>query len=403
MAFPRAALLSALLASASIVTAAPFPSSCDVDLHRWGAVTILDTPLSLGDSGKIVVGGNPLYFATAVCSEKDSGSRGLEENVKGYLVNANDPSQCLTASNLDQKGATFSLQDCRFNGAGDVWSSQSFAWTFDNNGASNSADGYFNGENFNFVNASSPPIYTLRTELQHPNVDGYLGELIADYTPNISSLPSGQLKIPMTNVPVTAPSRPPTLNCTQFTSGQVIFNNETSSSNQYNGPLNSKWEAQNDTSDQFVFEQCDYSPIGLKAQDDYVYGRMRPGTDLGNGAFTCYYLTDDIGASNSGHVPDTGAWINGFQVDACSYSAKTSLDIVKYNKTDNTFNYVPFGNASVPGVMKWYTQADYDREYDVKQYVWDAAGVGQVYLSPDNKNLTKYPPATVTFKASPGA
>lgn len=400
MAFPKALLLSTLLASAALIKAAPFPSTCDLDLHRWGEVTLAGMPLSLGEDGKIVVGGNPIYFASAVCSSQHLGYKGLTEQSKGYLVNANEPSQCFTVSNLDQSDTTFSLEDCRFNGAGDVWSSQSFAWIFENTGASTGADAYFNGENYNVVNASSPPIYTLRTQNTKPSFDGKLGELIADYTPSLTSLPSGQLKIPMTNVPVTAPATPPTLNCSESTIGQVIFNNETSSSNQYNGPLNSKWEAQSDTSDQFVFEQCDYSPIGLKAADDYVYGRMRPGSNLANGAFECYYITEDFGGDES-NKPDNNPWINGFEIQQCSYSAKKSLDIVRYNKSDDTFDYVPFGNASTPGKMYWYAQSDYDREYDVTQYVWDGQGVGQVYLSPDNANLTKYPPAKVTFKADP--
>ncbi|SPO31159.1 uncharacterized protein UTRI_05193_B [Ustilago trichophora] len=403
MTFPRALLLSTLLASAALVRAAPFPSTCDLDLRSWGEITIAGTPLSVGKDGKIVVGGSPVHFAPAVCSSQRLGPKWLTEQSKGYLVNANEPSQCLTVSNLDQSGATFSLEDCRFNGAGDVWSSQSFAWIFENDGTSNDADAYFNGENYNVVNASSPPIYTLRTQNTKSNFDGKLGELIADYTPNLTSLPSGQLKIPMTKLPVDAPATPPTLNCSEFTIGQVIFNNETSSSNQYNGPLDSHWNAQSNTSDQFVFEQCDYSPIGLKAADDYVYGRMRPGSNLANGAFECYYISGSFGGDES-NKPGNNPIINGFEIHRCSYSAQKSLDIVRYSKSDNTFDYVPFGNASTPGKMYWYAQSDYVREYDVSQYIWNhGKGVGQVYLSPDNANLTKYPPAKVTFKADPAA
>lgn len=358
-------------------------------------MTLDGKPLSINDSGKIVVGGNPLNFGVATCSTTYSGYKGLNEYSKGYFVNFEDPSQCVTVSHLDQSGATFGFQDCRFNGAGDVWSSQSFAWNFENNGGTSVKQVYFNGENFN----NNTSIYTLKAQNTKPTIDGQYGELIADYTPDLTSVPDNQLQLPAYGAPASAlPPRPASLSCSSPIEGQINFNNQTSGSNGYNGPLNDKWEPQSGTSTKFLFEQCDYPASGLKAEGDYVYGRIRPGTDVTDGGFNCYFLTDDIGADEN-NEPTDGAWINGFQLQTCSYTVKTGLDLVKYNKNDNTFNYVPFGNGSQPGNMYWYNQAAYDSEYGVTQYQWDPQGVGQVYISPSNANLTKFPPAKVTFQA----
>lgn len=394
MTFPRVLLLSALLGSAALVEAAP-TSSCDVDLHQWGAITFNGTPLARDENGTVVIGGNPINFANAVCSQQRFGK--YEEQSKGYLVDANDPSQCLTASNLDQTGTTFYFQDCRFNGAGDVWASQSFAWDFDNNGAEQTAKGWFNGENFYYVNSTSYGIYSLRAEKSKPDIDGRLGKLLVDYTPDLTA-PSTPLAIPMTNVPVTAPVQSPTLNCASYQTGVMSFNNQTSASNQYNGPLNAQWEADAGTSDKFIFERCDYSPVGLSNSGDTVYGRIRPGTDLTSGGFNCYSMTGPI--NNGANNPVSPADINGFQTQTCSYAIENyPNDIFKFNPQSNEIVYVPFGNHSQPGVMAAYAQAAYDEEYGVTQYVWDPKGVGFVYLDKDNANLTKYPPGKITFKA----
>ncbi|KAJ1021215.1 hypothetical protein NDA18_005456 [Ustilago nuda] len=399
MAFQRAMLLSALLGSAYMTEAAPvssssFSSFCQPNLKQWGQITFKGKPLSIENSGNIVVGGNPLNFAVATCSTQNSGPKGLMESSKGYFVNANDPSQCMTVSNLVQSKATFSFSDCRFNGAGNIWSSQSFVWTFDNNGAEQTGSVWFNGENFN----NNTSIYTLHTRDGQPTIDGQLGDLIAEYTPNLNAIPSDLLQIPMQELPVTAPARDPSLSCQAPIRGQIIFNNQTSSSNGYEGPVNSKWEAESDTSAKFLFEECDYSFVGLQAEGDYMYGRIRPATDVVDGGYNCYFLTADT-SSGPNNEPVDNSWINGFQVQTCSYTAHPGLDLVKINRKDNTFNYVPFGNGSQPGNMYWYAQAAYDTDYGVKQYQFDPKGVGQVYLSPNNANLTKFPAAKVMFKA----
>lgn len=239
MAFPRAIFLSALLGSTYMAKAAPVSSSppsssCQPNLKKWGQITFNGKPLSIDDSGKIVVGGNPLNFAVATCSTRHSGNKGLTEHSKGYFVNANDPSQCVTVSNLDQNNATFSFSDCRFNGAGDVWSSQSFAWNFDNSGAEQTASAWFLGENFN----NNTSIYTLRAQHAVPTIDGQSGDLIADYTPDLNSLPQNQLQAPAHILPVTASARSPSLSCSAPVRGQINFNNQTSDSNGYDGPLN---------------------------------------------------------------------------------------------------------------------------------------------------------------------
>lgn len=115
----------------------------------------------------------------------------------------------MTVSNLEQSNATFSFSGCRFNSAGDIWSSQSFAWTFDNNGAEQTGSVWFNGENFN----NNTSIYTLRARDAQPTIDGQLGDLIAEYTPNLNAIPSDLLQIPMQDLVVTAPSRDPSLSC----------------------------------------------------------------------------------------------------------------------------------------------------------------------------------------------
>ncbi|EST08904.1 hypothetical protein PSEUBRA_001626 [Kalmanozyma brasiliensis GHG001] len=398
MAFPRALLLFALLGSAAFVRAAPTGSSCEVHLHQWGAINFNGSPLARGSDGDVVIGGNPINFANAVCSQQSFGK--YEKQSKGYLVDANDPTQCLTVSNLDQANATFGFQDCRFNGAGDVWASQSFAWDFDDNGASQNANGWFNGENPNYVNGSQYGIYSLRAERSKPDIDGRLGKLFVDYTPELTA-PSTPLAIPMNNVPVTAPAQQPTLNCDSVQTGTMRFSNTTSASNQYDGPLNAKWEADSSTSDQFIFERCDYSPVGIDSTDSTVYGRIRPGSDATDSGFNCYTMTDPYNDDSTHNEPVEPAWINGFQTDTCTYSIPDyPRDIWKLDTTSNEIVYVPFGNKSQPGVLAAYTQLDYDREYDVTQYVWDPNGIGFAYLSADNANLTKYPPGQVTFHAS---
>jgi len=399
MAFQKAPLLAALLASAALVKGAPFRSSCDLDLHHWGTITYNGHPLSVSSSGKIVVGGKPQQFASAVCSEKDTGDRNLIEQSKGYLVDAYNPSQCVTASNLDQKGATFSFEPCMFNGQGIVSASQSFAWIFDNDGF-NTAPTYFNGENGNVVNSTNPGIYSFRTQRVQPSFDGAFGNLLVDYTPNLTSLPDNHLEIPLTNVPVTPQPQPynPSLSCSTRIRGQVIFNNQTSTTNGYDGPVNSKWIAQSDTTDKFIFEECDYSSVGLKPSGDSVYGRIRPATDVADGSFNCYTLFGDLSYDDTTHEPLSNSWISGLQEGTCSYTVDGGKGAVKYNKSDKSFDFLPFGNGTQPGGMYWYSQLDYDREYGVNQYVYSPPSVGQVYLSKDNANLTKYPPAKVTLK-----
>ncbi|CDR88944.1 uncharacterized protein SPSC_05776 [Sporisorium scitamineum] len=397
MTFPRALLLSALLGSAAL--AAPISSTCQPALKQWGQITYDGVALSLGEDGDFMVGGpNPINFAVATCETQYIGK--YTQQSKGYLVDATDATRCLTASNLDQANATFSFQDCRYNGAGDIWSSQSFAYYWDNDGANNDANGYFNGENYNAVNSSQPPIYSFKTQYDKLSFDGTRGKLLVDYTPNLTSLPAASISIPEGNLPVTAPAQgdAPALNCESYQVGQLNFNNQTSSSNQYDGPLNSKWEADASTSDEFIFEQCDYSPSGIKAEGDIVYGRLRPSTELQDSTFSCYAFQGT----------GLGDWIMGLQLQTCAYStadaqdtAKEGIDVIKLNKSDNTVEWVTFTNGTQTGVYSAYTQLDYDREYGVTQHVWDDLGTGHIKLSPDNQNLTKYPPGKVTFLADP--
>ncbi|TKY89011.1 hypothetical protein EX895_002252 [Sporisorium graminicola] len=393
MAFPRALLLSALLGSAALTTAAPVASTCQPELRQWGQLTFNDTALSLGDDGDFVIGGaNPINFAVAICSYDNYGK--YEVQGQGYLVNATDATQCLTASALDEENASFSFQPCTYNG-GDISATQAFAYYSDYDGG-NTLPGYFNGENSKAVNSTQPPLYTLKSQYNRLTFDGTLGKLLVDYTPNLTTVPATSLALPLGNLPVTAPAPTddPALNCASHLIGQLNFNNQTSSSNQYNGPLNARWEADASTSDKFVFEQCDYSPAGIKAEGDVVYGRLRPSTELLHSKFQCYALE---GAG-------LGPWIMGLQLQTCGYAtadaqeaATSNLDVIQYNTSDNSIHWVTFLNGTQVSEYSAYTQLDYDSEYGVTQHVWDELGIGYIQLSPDNANLTKYPPGKVSF------
>lgn len=393
-------LLSALLGSAALTTAAPVASTCHPNLKQWGQITFDGAALSVGDDGDFVIGGpNPINFAVATCS---GGSYGKYEGQgQGYLVNATDASQCLTASNLDQQNATFSFQDCQYNGAGDISAVQAFAYYSDYDGASDFQT-FFNGENSKAVNTTQPPIYTLKSQYDQISFEGSYGKLLADYTPNLSSLPAKYLLTPYENLPVTAPAQPdaPVLKCSSHQLGQLNWNNQTSSSNQYNGPLNAKLQADASTTDKFIFEQCDYSPSGIKAEGDVVYGRLRPGIEASGTGFQCY-------AHDGANIRTaSGQWIMNSQTLTCPYTtldaqdaAKNSIDVFKFDKSDNSIQWVIFQNGTQTGQFYAYTAVDYTEEYAVDQDGVIASEVSFVQLSSDNANLTKYPPGKLSFLA----
>ncbi|SJX64756.1 uncharacterized protein SRS1_15572 [Sporisorium reilianum f. sp. reilianum] len=393
MAFPRALLLSALLGSAAVTLAAPVFTPCEVNTKQWGSITYEGIPLSLGEDGSVEVGGVPINFAVATCQTTQTDR--YDSQSKGYLVNANDPSKCLTASSLDQSDATFSLQECQFNGAqmaGDVYPEQSFAWDFDSNGKL--ANAYLNGANSNAVNSTQPPLYTIKAQNDRYSFDGSRGKLLVDYTPSLTSLPT-PIQIPQNQLPVTATQPPPALECSSHTSGQIIFNNQTSSANQYKGPINGKWEAQADETTKFVFEECDYSAAGPKNDNNAVYGRIRPATDLQDSKFQCYELTST-----------NYDWVNGVELDGCGYSTFNFADdpdqplvVPRWNKISDAIEWVIFQNGTQLDHAYAYTQLDFDTEFGVTQYVWDAHGIGFAFVDADNQNLTKYPPGLVTFNA----
>lgn len=390
MGFPRALLLSALLGSAALTRAAPIASTCSPNLEVWGSITFEGIPLSLGADGSIEVGGPALNFAVASCQTEQVDR--YDSQSKGYLVNANDPSQCLAASHLGDSPGTFSFQGCGSNGVGGVSSLASFAW---DTGIANAANAYFNGENNNYVNSSQPPIYSFNTEFDHYTFDGSRGKLTFQHTPpGLTSLPTA-LEIPANQLPVTATPVSPPLVCGTYQTGQINFNNQTSSSNQYNGPVNAKWEAQADATTSFVFEQCDYSPAGIKDTDEVVYGRIRPATDLQRSTFQCYDLTST-----------DYDWVNGIELSRCDWSTdnvadnpKAQIVVPRLNKKDSTIEWVTFENGAQTAVGYAYTQLDFDEEFSVTQYVWDGKGVGIAFVDPNNPNLAKYPPGKITLVA----
>jgi hypothetical protein len=393
MAFPRAILLSALLAAAT-VKAAPLKraTTCKVDSGHYGSITINGAALSLGNDGKFVVGGQPQQFRAGVCQTHNEDPKGYTVDTIGYIVNAYDESQCLTASVLDQTGATFSFQDCKLD-ANHADATQSFAWTQDY--VANFAKLYFNGESNSYINDTSHSAYNLRGE------GGANTDLIVGYSPNKpQTIPETHFNL---NYIPSSVALPPPIKCSSQKVGQILFNNQTAASNTYSGPINAKWEAQAGTTDKFVFEQCDYSSAGFTSNADVTYGRLRPGTDLSNGEYNCYQYTGDDGATGSDNTPSASPWINGLQVQECWNSADNAPgeQLVRLNNNDNSFAFVPFpADQPQPGNEYWYTQGDYVDEYGVTQYVWDSAGIGQVYLDSSNANLTKYPPGKVTFQAS---
>lgn len=393
-------LLSALLGSAALTAAAPVASTCQPALKQWGQITFDGTALSVGDDGDFVIGGpNPVNFAVATCSSANYGK--YEQQGQGYLVNATDATQCLTASNLDQQNATFSFQDCRYNGAGDISASQAFAYYTDYDGG-NTLPAYFNGENSKAVNDTQPPIYTLKSQYDQISFQGSYGKLLADYTPNLSSTPEQYISVPYNTLPVTAPGQPdaPVLKCGTHVLGQLDWNNQTSSSNQYKGPLNAQVQADSSTTDKFIFEECDYSPSGIKAEGEVVYGRLRPGTEASGTGFQCYTF---YGANIKGN---SGQWIRTTQTLNCPYTtldasdaANDSIDVIKFDKSDNSIEWVTFQKGTQTNMYYAYTAENYEEEYDVEQAGVGASNIGFVQLSPDNANLTKYPPGKLSFFA----
>ncbi|EST08905.1 Ricin B lectin domain protein [Kalmanozyma brasiliensis GHG001] len=194
MTFARSLLLSAVFGSLALVQAQIFPSSCYVDTKLSTAITFKQHPLALGPDGDVVIGGRALVFHLAFCDRHTYGKDNAYEEVKGYLVTADDTNMCLSVSNLDQENATFSLQDCRFNGEGDVWASEAFAWYY-NTKDGMPAKGVFNGENWNYVNQTGHGIYRLHAEKSKPDKQGW-GKLLVDFTPQMSG-PSPYLSIPV--------------------------------------------------------------------------------------------------------------------------------------------------------------------------------------------------------------
>ncbi len=178
MAFQKAALLSAVIASASLARAAPlttrqmFPSSCTLHPKSWGSITLDGFPLSVSDSGTVVVGGNPQQFAYAVCPSENYGDRNLVSETQGYIVDAYDNTQCLTAS------TSTSLAPLSLSKTADSTEPVTSGLPSPSPGRSTTtehsqnANLYFNGENPNYVNETSYPLYTLKTQYAKPTFEG---------------------------------------------------------------------------------------------------------------------------------------------------------------------------------------------------------------------------------------
>lgn len=395
MTFQKSLLLSALIGSVVLVHSAPVASStCSVDTHVWGAITTKEgLAVSTSDSGSIVVGGRPQQFMTGTCQTQDEARN--TKDTKGYLVNAYDNSKCLTVSQLERSGATFSFEQCQFD-KGSISPSQSFAWYATSKEFLGKL--FFSGENSSFVNASQFTSYSLKAK------DGPNSDLIVDYDSNPTSLPE-----PFTvHVRPQYNSLPAQFDCSLKTAGKLFYNAQSSQNadpayHGYEGPITVDWSATQASSDrlQFVFETCDYSWAGFNASDEFEYGRLRREEDIEQGINNCFELASGWTATGSSNEPTSNEPFNIFFRTNCAdfKNDYPEHQIARLSKADNKIDYIPFkANQSTPGKLEWFKAKEYSTGYGVNVSQTDDA-VGQVYLSADSIK-SDYPPANVTFVAN---
>lgn len=398
MVFKKSLLIAALATAISSAQAAE--PVCKIQAGSWNELKISGQPIGVTHSGDVVVGGAPHLFSYAVCNSKTTGTKAKNQAVEGYIVDAYNTTQCLSLGKKEAQSAPITLSPCRFNKQGHVVHSQTFAWIPNGPDAVN-ATAYFKGVNDEPISKKSPPKYTLHYELQHPGLNGQLGRLMADYTPNLKALPEGQLTLSLEKHTGELPAKQAVLNCTEIIEGQLIYSNATARGNTYTGPLNAIWEADAKSADKFLLQKCDYSSLGFAETSKYAYGRLRPAADQASGFVTCYSMEGPLGGSGPTAVPARRPHITSIVPKPCTFNVAAGRELVRYNKQTKTVKFVPYPHLRRTGSLYWYTQADYDKNFRVEQKLTSPKSIGQAYLDHDNVFLTKFRPGNVTFQADP--
>ncbi|PWN47598.1 hypothetical protein IE53DRAFT_371329 [Violaceomyces palustris] len=386
MAFIRDSLLITAAMISARALAAP-TTACSVPNGAYGHLEFSEyVAVSTGQDGTLIVGGKPRLVGLAQCGQPLSTSpKGYTAEYRGYIVDALDQDQCLTATSSNSD-ATFTFSPCKFDSKGQVQPVQAFGWDWDYARYFNGKNVYYAGQTPGFIDATNPVPFSFEA------ADGALGTLEAKYNPS-SPTTSSHLTLSVV-YQSSYPGVDPQISCTTLKSGQLHFENST-----YNGPLNARLEADPETSDSFFFEQCISSLMGYDNSGAKRYGRLRLSSDLTDGQYNC--LIDQAGISTYPNgTLSASDWIDGFITQECD-------DADNYIQRSQFFEYDTVSNEVVliaytanqtdrPAVFSWYTQLDYDREFNVTQYVWNPHGIGAAFVTPEQ--LETHPAGTVTLR-----
>lgn len=383
----RSALVAAVLTalSASQVLGAP-TASCPILRGSYGQLQFGNNVAISNTNGALTIGDKPQQFALATCGQgHNEDPKGYTIDYEGYVVDSYDVSSCVTASTLDSS-ATFSMQTCQFDSSGNISPKQAFAWRLPYTTTYSTLPILFAGDTQGYLNQTHGTPYSFAAG---SSSDDQLADLTVQYNPDNTTSGSGLVFLGGQEAPAAQ------ISCAPIRTGQLNFSNAT-----YTGPLNKLFEAQQDTTDGYTFEQCESTSRGFVSTDTKKYGRLRPTSDNTTKQYTCYGITQGPSYDQTTLAPTDDEWVYGFDQVKCSdeedYHLQEQFFELDTDSNELTFLYFN-ATQSPPGVFYWYTQLDYDREANITQYVWDPHGVGTVYLDPNSDFIQANPPAKITF------
>lgn len=165
-----------------MVHAAPITSTtCEIDYRSAGPLygnvggsynTTLGFRETTGASSTLVAYGGEGPAATApvseqlflpgICKQQMEKDNATTVDYRGFFANADNPSECLTATGLDHYRSNFKFTPCQYNGTENVISTQSFAWVQEADQPY--ATVFFVGEFPEFVNSTSGSRYNLHAQ-----------------------------------------------------------------------------------------------------------------------------------------------------------------------------------------------------------------------------------------------
>lgn len=337
--------------------------------------------------GTLTIGDKPQQLALASCSQgHNEDPKGYTTDYSGYIVDGYDESSCVTADSLDSITA-FSMQACQFDSSGSISPKQTFAWRLPYTTYYSTLPILFAGDTQGYINETHGTPYSFATGSAS---DGQLADLTAIYNVDNATSDSSLIFLGGSQDPPAAQ-----ISCSPVRNGQISFSNAT-----YTGPLNKRFEAEQDTSDAFVFEQCESTSRGFANTDTKKYGRLRPSSDETTKQYNCYHITQGPSYDQQTLQPTSEEWVYGLETVQCGdvedYHLQEQFFELDTDSNELTFLYFN-ATQNAPGVFYWYTQLDYDREANITQYVWDPHGVGLVYMNPNSDFVQANPPAKVTF------